>query len=86
MPQGTFYTAGQSVNEVSDWLYTFIDYDNSQQYNTMGEYDVTDAFVEFRLPVARGRAMAEELTIDGAARVANYSTLGNATTWKFGAT
>ena len=80
MPQGTSYTAGQSVNEVSDWLYTFIDYDNSQQYNTMGEYDVTDAFIEFRLPVLRGRAMAEELTIDGAARVANYSTLGDATT------
>lgn len=86
MPQGTSYTAGQSVNEVSDWLYTFIDYDNSQQYNTMGEYDVTDAFVEVRLPILRGRAMAEELTIDGAARVANYSTLGDATTWKFGAT
>ena len=86
MPAGTSYTAGQSVNEVSDWLYTFIDYDNSQQYNTQGEYDVTDAFVEFRLPVLRGRALAEELTIDGAARVANYSTLGEATTWKFGAT
>ena len=41
---------------------------------------MTDAFIEFRLPVLRGRAMADELTIDGAARVANYSTLGDATT------
>ena len=86
LPPGTPFTAGQKVSEVSPWLFTVIDYDNSQQYNTMGEYDVTDAFLEVRLPILRGRALAEELTIDGAARVANYSTLGDATTWKFGAT
>ncbi|MGB3724507.1 MAG: TonB-dependent receptor [Glaciecola sp.] len=84
LPEGTSYTPGVQVSEVDDFLFSFTDIDNSQQFNTQGEYDVTDAFLEVRLPVFYDREFAHELTVDGAVRVADYSTLGNATTWKFG--
>lgn len=84
LPEGTPYTAGQSVNEVSPWLYFLTGIDNVQQYNTSGEYDVVDAFVEVRLPIFMDRQFAYEFTLDAAVRVADYSTLGNATTWKVG--
>ena len=45
---------------------------------------MVDAFVEVRLPIFMDRQFAYEFTIDGAVRVADYSTLGNATTWKVG--
>ena len=84
LPEGTSYTAGQLVNEVSPWLYFLTGIDNVQQFNTAGEYDVLDAFVEVRLPIFLDREFAYEFTVDGAVRVADYSTLGNATTWKLG--
>ena len=64
-------------------IYSF---DNTQQFNTQGSYDVTDMFAEVRLPIFMDRALAKELTVDAAIRQADYSTLGEATTWKFGAT
>ena len=86
MPEGTSYTAGQSVNEVSPWLYSFISFDNTQQYNTKGEYDVTDVFAEVRLPIFLDRDFTRELTLDAAIRQADYSTSGKANTWKVGVT
>ncbi len=84
LPEGTPYTAGQPVNEVSPWLYFLTGIDNVQQFNTAGEYDVREAFLEVRLPIFMDREFAYEFTLDGAVRVADYSTLGNATTWKVG--
>jgi outer membrane receptor protein involved in Fe transport len=63
---------------------SFLSIDNVQQFNTGGGYDVTDVFAEIRLPIFRGRMLAEELTLDGAVRLADYSTLGETTTWKAG--
>lgn len=84
LPEGTSYTAGQLVSEVSPWLNFLTGIDNVQQFNTSGKYDVLDAFVEVRLPIFQDREYAYEFTVDGAVRVADYSTLGNATTWKLG--
>lgn len=84
LPQGTSFTPGVQVSQVDDFLFSFTDIDNSQQFNTAGEYDVWDAYVEVRLPIFLDRDYAYEFTIDGAVRVSDYSTLGNATTWKFG--
>lgn len=50
--------------------------------NEVGEYDVSEVFFEGSLPLLDGAPMAEELTFDFAARIADYSTIGNATTWK----
>jgi outer membrane receptor protein involved in Fe transport len=47
---------------------------------------VTDVFAELRVPVFKDRPFAKELTLDGAIRLADYSTLGEATTWKVGGT
>jgi outer membrane receptor protein involved in Fe transport len=38
------------------------------------------------LPILRDRAFARELTVDAAVRLADYSTLGETTTWKAGLT
>ena len=84
LPEGTSFTPGLLVSEVSPWLNFLTGIDNVQQFNTSGEYDVIDAFLEVRLPIFLDREFAYEFTLDGAVRVADYSTLGNATTWKFG--
>jgi outer membrane receptor protein involved in Fe transport len=84
LPEGTPHTAGQNVNDVYPYINGFMGIDNVKQYNSGGEYDVMDAFFEVRLPILEDRAFAKELSVDAAVRVADYSTLGNATTWKFG--
>lgn len=86
LPQGTPFTAGAQVSTVDPFLFSFTDIDNSQQFNTEGGYDVTDLFAEVRLPVFRDRPFAKELSLDAAIRLADYSTLGDATTWKVGGT
>ncbi|MEL6856771.1 MAG: TonB-dependent receptor [Pseudomonadota bacterium] len=86
LPEGTSFTPGVQVSEVDSFLFSFTDIDNTQQFNSGGGYDVTDVFAEIRLPIFRERAFAEELTLDAAVRFANYSTLGEATTWKVGGT
>lgn len=84
LPEGSSFTPGQLVSEVSPWLNFLTGIDNVKQFNTAGKYDVIDAFVEVRLPIFMDREFAYEFTVDGAVRVADYSTLGNATTWKLG--
>ncbi|MDT0593310.1 TonB-dependent receptor domain-containing protein [Glaciecola petra] len=84
LPEGTSLTPGVLANTIDPFLNSFTSIDNDQQFNTFGEYDVSDAFLEVRLPIFLDRDFAKELTIDAAIRVADYSTLGNATTWKAG--
>ncbi len=86
LPAGTSFTPGVQVSEVSPWLFGFTSFDNTQQFNTSGDYDVTDVFAEIRLPIFADRSFTRELTVDAAVRQADYSTLGEATSWKFGAT
>lgn len=52
--------------------------------DTSGGFDVWEGFAEVSLPIVRGAAAAEEINFDAAVRVASYSTIGNATTWKLG--
>ncbi|MFM9042800.1 MAG: TonB-dependent receptor domain-containing protein, partial [bacterium] len=75
---------GVLAKSIDPWVNSFLSIDNVQQFNTGGGYDVTDVFAEVRLPIFRGRPFAEELTLDGAFRMADYSTLGETTTWKAG--
>jgi outer membrane receptor protein involved in Fe transport len=84
LPEGTSFTPGALVSDVSPWLNFLTGIDNVTRFNTSGKYDVVDAFVEVRLPIFLDREFAYEFTVDGAVRVADYSTLGNATTWKLG--
>lgn len=86
LPQGTSFTPGVQVSTIDPFLFSFTSIDNTQQFNTAGGYDVTDLFGEIRLPIFLDRPFAKELTVDAAVRLADYSTLGEATTWKFGGT
>ncbi|MEM8981420.1 MAG: TonB-dependent receptor [Pseudomonadota bacterium] len=47
-----------------------------------GDYSVADVFFEASLPILIDRPGARELTIETALRFSDYSTVGNATTWK----
>ncbi|MGX6648118.1 TonB-dependent receptor domain-containing protein [Maricaulaceae bacterium MS644] len=86
LPQGTSFTPGVLVSSVDPFLNSFTSIDNTQQFNTRGEYDATDVFLEVQLPIFRDRPFAEELTLSGAVRTSNYSTVGDATTWSVGGT
>lgn len=50
--------------------------------NENGSYDASDVFVEASIPLLSDVTMARELTVEVAARLSDYSTIGQATTWK----
>ena len=52
--------------------------------DTSGGFDVIEGFAEVVLPLLRGSDFAEELNVEAAVRVADYSTIDSATTWKVG--
>ncbi|MCG8371772.1 MAG: TonB-dependent receptor [Proteobacteria bacterium] len=49
-----------------------------------GEFDVTEAFVEFNLPLVSGKQGVYALDLATAYRFADYSTIGNVSSWNFG--
>jgi len=57
----------------------------SQLLNSGGKFDVSEAFVEFLFPVLSDAPLAQELTLSAAGRYADYSTVGEATTWNVNA-
>lgn len=51
---------------------------------TDGGYDVTEAFAEINIPLLTNTPGADYLAVNAAARAANYSTVGDVSTWKYG--
>lgn len=51
---------------------------------TDGSYDVKEAFFELSVPVLADVFLVDTLVLDTAVRYADYSTIGNATSWKLG--
>jgi outer membrane receptor protein involved in Fe transport len=51
---------------------------------TIGEYDVTEGFLETVVPLLKDVPGAEQLDFNGAVRYTDYSTSGDVTTWKAG--
>ncbi|WP_212611899.1 TonB-dependent receptor plug domain-containing protein [Sphingomonas baiyangensis] len=49
-----------------------------------GSFDVWEAFGELNVPIISNRPFAEELSINGAVRISDYSTIGTATTYSIG--
>lgn len=49
-----------------------------------GDFDVSEIFAEVRVPLLRDLPFVQELSLEAAARYADYSTVGKATTWKLG--
>jgi iron complex outermembrane receptor protein len=50
-----------------------------------GGYSVKEAFGEVNVPIIKGMTAIEELDVNAAVRMTDYSTSGTVTTWKFGA-
>jgi len=61
---------------------------SSQQLNgnETGKYDSKEAFVELHAPIFGGHPLVHELTLEGAARYADYSTVGGVWSYNYGAT
>lgn len=58
--------------------------ETAPQPDAYGEFDVTEGFLEFNAPLLADMPFAYRLSIDGAYRYADYSTVGGAEAWKVG--
>lgn len=81
LPAGSPYPAGTNVADVSS--------NNKLTFrpalitrNETGQYDVYEVFGELSIPLLFDAPLADELTLDLAARVSDYSTIGITTTWR----
>ncbi len=52
--------------------------------NTSGAFDVKEGYAELRLPLLADRPFFKELTLRGAFRVSDYSTIGTVYSWNYG--
>ncbi len=84
IPSGSPLPAGGFIGDFSDNNGLGFNGGEARQFNSGGEYDVTDLFGEIRVPLVTDKEFFEDLSIDAAIRFADYSTLGLATTWKLG--
>jgi outer membrane receptor protein involved in Fe transport len=57
----------------------------NQVEDNVGDFDVSEFFAEIDVPLLSGVRGAELLSVDAAVRFSDYSTIGNATSWKVGA-
>jgi len=79
--------AGDLIRDLDDFRQTSLVFDpESLITDEGGTYDVKEVFGEISLPLLSDVSFAEELTIDAAARYADYSTIGSAFTWTVGGT
>ena len=53
---------------------------------TQGEYDISEAFVEFSVPILRDLPFAHRFGVELAGRIGDYSTVGNVEQWRIQAT
>lgn len=52
--------------------------------DTIGSFNVKEAFGELQIPILKGLPFAESLSIQGAARYSDYSTIGHVFSWNAG--
>jgi iron complex outermembrane recepter protein len=55
--------------------------DSSQASPDRGSFDVKEVFGELNIPIFRNMLLADTLSVGGAARVSDYSTIDRTTTW-----
>lgn len=51
---------------------------------TEGEFDVTEGYLELRVPLLAERPLFDQLDLNGAVRFADYSTVGSVVSWNGG--
>ena len=75
-----FGNQGDFIGDIS--FNQSLDFDaQARVFNTSGKYDVKEVFGELRIPLLADRPFFDELTIEGAARYSDYSTVGGTFTW-----
>ena len=81
IPAGSPFAAGTLISAVSD--NGSLGFDPSVIVrNETGEFDATDVFLEASLPLLADQPGFEELTLDLAGRISDYSTVGSTESWK----
>ena len=87
LPEGA-PNAGGNISDISDNKSLFFRPNLGFASTTTSDanYDVAELFAEVSVPVLADMPFAKELTIDGAMRVSDYSTVGDTLTWKVGGT
>ncbi len=58
----------------------------NQISNTTGSFNTKEGFIEVNLPLLKNVTFIKELSLEGAYRYADYSTVGGVSTYKFGGT
>ena len=81
IPAGAPYAAGTDIADVSANT-SLVWRPQLSKKNEKGSYDVSDIYFEASIPLLADSAIARELTLDVAARLSDYSTIGQTTTWK----
>ncbi|RDV26856.1 TonB-dependent receptor [Alteromonas aestuariivivens] len=81
IPEGAPYGPGSYVSDHSG-NNSLVFQPSIKTSNERGDFDVIEAFVEASIPLIEGEFLAEELTLDLAARFSDYSTIGDTFTWK----
>lgn len=51
---------------------------------TEGDFDVTEGYLELRVPLLADKPLAEQLDLNGAVRFSDYSTVGSVVSWNGG--
>ena len=79
-------TAGSLISDLPNVQNSLVFDPTAQVQNSGGTFNVKEMFAEVSLPVLRDLPFAAQLTLDSAARVSKYSTVGSTFTWNYGAT
>ncbi len=72
----------EGVKAIPDALKQTGDFAEGTSLPTEGHYDVSEAYGELQIPLLRDSAIAEDLSVDLAARISQYSNFGNANVYK----
>lgn len=78
-------TAGTLIRDDDTTVQSSLVFDPEQLLtDSSNDYDVYDVYAEVSLPILSGQPFAEELTLDAAVRLSDYSTVGTTNTWGYG--
>lgn len=79
---GAEYRKETSRSTPSDLLQEGLLLDSAEIAPSFGEFDVKEVFGELNVPILKDQPFAELLSVGGAVRFSDYSTVGGTTTWK----
>lgn len=74
----------ESAQANNDALPVLVDVFANAQVGVGGSFDVHEGYFELVVPVITDMPFIQDLTVDGAVRISDYSTIGSTTTWRTG--